>query len=634
MAYPILAPNSTWYKSSQKRSTITQINIVDSYTPTGSENETWNADTGNTGSIKCYRTGTVVTIAGNGSGKIAANADSSYVFSNSASDKFSKVEKIDGVAFLDTSGATTIERMFQECSTLKSLDLNVWNVGSVVSMKAAFSKCISLETLDVSEWNTESVKDMTAMFQICKSITSLDLSKWNVGSVENMMNMFYSNSSNGDMALTTIGAVENWDTKNVTNMSYMFQKCSSLGILNASNWDTSKVTTMSGMFQYCNALNTIDVSNWNTQNVTNMGSMFRECTSLQALDVSKWDVSNVTSMAVMFEKCYSLTTLNVSRWDVSKVTNMNAMFQMGNLGTTYAPISELDVSNWDTSSCTDMSFMFYGFKGADTIDVSNWNVSKVTNFDHMFAHSYQTVDVSKWDTSSATNFYGIFHGVQNTVIDVSSFNTSKVTSFGQMFENNGKLTAIIGLENFDTSAGVGFDEMFKDCVQLKELNLSSFDTTKAKDGVTVSSNGGKSMTMYNIFYNTPRLEKITLGANFSFNGDGTTTNATNVATLPTPNATYIEGADGNWYTFILDSYAPANIPNKTAGTYYGSVSLVRDADVLLKNGTVIDIAAQIKEKTGATSIKPIDMPNAIANISGESVYAEVVDNILYIRKGV
>lgn len=41
---PILAPNSTWYKSSTAKGTITEINIVDRYTPTGSEDETWNAD--------------------------------------------------------------------------------------------------------------------------------------------------------------------------------------------------------------------------------------------------------------------------------------------------------------------------------------------------------------------------------------------------------------------------------------------------------------------------------------------------------------------------------------------------------------------------------------------------------------
>lgn len=40
MSYPILAPNCSWYKSTQSRAVFTLINIVDSYTPTGNETET------------------------------------------------------------------------------------------------------------------------------------------------------------------------------------------------------------------------------------------------------------------------------------------------------------------------------------------------------------------------------------------------------------------------------------------------------------------------------------------------------------------------------------------------------------------------------------------------------------------
>ena len=121
MTYPILAPNSTWYKSSALRSTITQINIVNSYTPTGSETESWNADVDNSGSIKCYRNGTVLTIAGNGSGKIAMNADSSYLFYNISSNKedaFIKCTNISGLNIFDASAVTDLSRAFAYCIAL------------------------------------------------------------------------------------------------------------------------------------------------------------------------------------------------------------------------------------------------------------------------------------------------------------------------------------------------------------------------------------------------------------------------------------------------------------------------------------------------------------------------------------
>ena len=68
--------------------------------------------------------------------------------------------------------------------------------------------------------------------------------------------------------------------------------------------------------------------------------------------------------------------------------------------------------------------------------------------------------------------------------------------------------------------------------------------------------------------NNAKLEKIILGENFSFNGDGTTTVAENIAVLPTPSAELIEGANGNWYTADGTAYTASEIPNRTAATYY------------------------------------------------------------------
>ena len=77
---------------------------------------------------------------------------------------------------------------------------------------------------------------------------------------------------------------------NITNVSYMFYKCSSL-------------TSLS------------DISKWNTSNVTNMNHMFSQCSSLISLpNISKWNISNVTDMSYMFSHCTSLTSLP----DISK----------------------------------------------------------------------------------------------------------------------------------------------------------------------------------------------------------------------------------------------------------------------------------------------------------------------------
>lgn len=48
---------------------------MDSYTPSDNVDEQWAADADGTGAIACYRTGTELIMAGNGSGSIKANTD-------------------------------------------------------------------------------------------------------------------------------------------------------------------------------------------------------------------------------------------------------------------------------------------------------------------------------------------------------------------------------------------------------------------------------------------------------------------------------------------------------------------------------------------------------------------------------
>ena len=90
---------------------------------------------------------------------------------------------------------------------------------------------------------------MRGMFEDCESLTKLD--------------------------------VRNFDTSNVTDMSYMFDDCISLTELDVSNFDTSKVTDMQSMFSYCENLKTIYVGKgWNTSKVEDSENMFENCTNL------------------------------------------------------------------------------------------------------------------------------------------------------------------------------------------------------------------------------------------------------------------------------------------------------------------------------------------------------------------
>ena len=597
MAYPIFAPNCTWYKGTAKRATITQINIVDSYTPTGSENESWNADTGNTGSIKCYRTGTVLTIAGNGSGKIVMNADSSWLFSHiGKTDYFSKLTAINGAEILDSTSATSLSRAFQYCTALVSIDVSTWNTSNVTNMAAMCQRCQSLITFDVSNWNTENVTDVRAIFNCCYVLPTLNVS--------------------------------NWNTSKFASLYIAFQQCSALTTLDVSKWDVGNVTDMRFMFTKCYALTSLDVSNWNTSKVNMMNSMFNQCYALTSLDVSNWDVSNVTDMSLMFRGCKSLKSLNVSKWNTSKVVDMNSMFSSaGDYGENGLTLATLDVSNWDVSNVTDMGWMFYGMNvpsGSSgykrKLNLSKWNPKKVTSFHHFTAHAYIDFEdgVADWDVSSCKSFCAMFHTCKSEELDLSKWDVSSGESFEMMFKYSG-LQKIKGLENWDTSNGKTFEEMFCSCPSLVELDLSNFDTRNAtydwidpireEQGMIIH---GSMNRMFGVDTNKYwNLKKISLGENFSFNGDGTVTVN---AVLPAPNEAKIPGADGKWYTLDGTTYAPADIPNRTAATYYASID-VMDVTYLADHPSLLRLASSIRALTGSTKAMTLqEMKEEIDNV--------------------
>ena len=110
---------------------------------------------------------------------------------------------------------------------------------------------------------------------------------------------------------------DNLDISEITDMTSMFMYAS---IKTIPLLDTSNVTNMSGMFSRCSSLSSIPLLD--TSNVTNMSAMFDRCISLSS--IPQLDTSNVTNMSGMFSNCNTLTT--VPLLDTSKVTYMAGMF--------------------------------------------------------------------------------------------------------------------------------------------------------------------------------------------------------------------------------------------------------------------------------------------------------------------
>ena len=541
---PTLAYGSTWYKGSTDKASITKIQIKDSYTPSGTAAESWNADARNSGSIKAYVEGTTLTIAGNGTGKIKANALSWSVFNG-----FSSAAAITGLDLMDTSNTLTMEAMFYGCKALTSLDLSKFDTSNVTSMRAMFYECENLTSLNVSKFDTASVTNVEAMFQGCK-------------------------------ALTAVGDVSGWNTAKVTSMYQVFYGCEKLTALDLSGWNTTNVTNMQAMFLDCTSLTSVgDISGWNTAKVTEMALLFGNCEKLASLDVSKFNTAAVTNMNAMFFNCSALTTLDVSSFDTAKTTNLAAMFSG------CVSLTSLDVSNWNTGNVTTMEATFQNCKKLTTMgDVSGWDTSKVTNMREMFCQCnlITSVDVTNWKTGNVTNMNGIFSNCEKltSVGDLSGWDTSSATDMGWIFNSCFKLTGMGDISQWDTSNATKMNCLFATCESLTELDLSGWDTSKVTD-------------MNNIFggYEHEQLEegeiagacvllrKITLGAKFKFVGTD--------SYLPEPDSRYISGADGKWYAGST-GYTPAELAglSRTEAVTYVAVKGTKTMSILSGDNAV------------------------------------------------
>ena len=168
--------------------------------------------------------------------------------------------------------------------------------------------------------------------------------------------------------LTKIEDIENLNTQNVTDMSWMFYRCDGLTSLDVSHFNTQKVEDMSEMFSVCSGLKSLNVSHFDTQNVKDMNSMFYSCERLTSLDVSNFNTQNVTDMSYMFSWCEGLNSLDLSKFDTQNVEYMNYMFWSSSaLKTIY--VSDKFVTT-KVSYGTDMFSGCTSLKGAIDFDDS------------------------------------------------------------------------------------------------------------------------------------------------------------------------------------------------------------------------------------------------------------------------
>ena len=331
------------------------------------------------------------------------------------------------------NSAVNLDNMFKNINSIKSVEsLNKYPNSSltILSMKSSFEGCQNLQRVSIK-------------------------SSFDASSLKSMSKLFY-NSNVEEIELN------DFETKNLEDMSYMFQSCKNLKKIDISNFNTENVIDMSGMFEGCNSLQNLDISHFNTSKVRKMSSMFSECNSLTSLDVTQFITNSCENMASMFNKCKSLTSLDLHNFNTENVIDMSYMFN------NCESLTELNLDNFDTNKVINMSYMLSNLFNLKSISIYNFETPNVKNMEYMFYNDYLITKINSYNikTPNVEVLTGIFCNCTNLeLVYTEGIETKNVKNLDYLFKNCGSLKEA-NLYSFNTVNCNSFKEIFDGCPNL------------------------------------------------------------------------------------------------------------------------------------------------------------------------
>ncbi len=257
-------------------------------------------------------------------------------------------------------------------------------------------------------------------------------------------------------------------------------------------------------------------------------------------------------------------------------------------------------------SVEQLAFWYTRCTNLTTVDLSKLDASRATTVVGLFAHCHSmTVCLLPKDLKNAIEFTDMFYQCKSiTKVDLNCIGEAREarTLFGLMngctaltsltiprqiasdmsyaFSGCNSMDNFAFIEDWDVSPSKGFLHTFAYSGKIKHLNLSKWKSTNAEtyEGMFAACASLESLDISGLsrlesvenlkmFYNCPKLSRVTLGDGFSWRG------ANNY--LPIQSSDSIPGADGKWYA-ISDKkgYAPADIPSNKADTYVASPDML------------------------------------------------------------
>ncbi len=417
---------------------------------------------------------------------------------------------------LHTDNTAQFNGMFYNCSSLTGFSFKDLNTQKAANISGMFSGC---KTITSAGFGSEYDVDFTGLvtenlsggynnlFQECTSLKKVDLTGFKSTTQDKYNRVFY-----GCTSLTDIDFGETFFCSSGNDFGGMFYGCTSLETIDLSTFNKEKAggVYFYDMFRECKSLKSLDLTKFNTSNVSRLDGMFRDCSNLATIDFGdNFTTAYALYINSMFEGCSSLTSLGKLQLHLTRVQGNTLYYEYGlcNLFKGCAKLENIEFLTPYKSASTNVytaKSMFEGCESLTTIDLTGFATEDFKTVDNMFSGCKNLTriicvdadDTQKFTLANATHAAGLFNGCEKLVsladdfvLDLSNISTAKyvstvVGSTENMFNGCSSLTEL----NFEagiTSNVTDVSGMFNGCIGLTNhtIDLTGFDFT----GVNVTT---------------------------------------------------------------------------------------------------------------------------------------------------
>lgn len=452
--------------------------------------------------------------------------------------QLTKLTTITGIQNLKMDNVNDINSMFCDCESLTSLNLSSLNLGNVTNMHQMFEGCTGLENISFAGVNTENVTNMGDLFLNCRSLKTIDLSSFNTSKVTNMAYMFYRCTS-----LTTVYVSDSWTTANVTNSERMFERCNNIvggmgttfdeNIIDASYARIDGGASNPGYFTANNerVINgnfvTTDYSsfaigyNYQIQElspnniVEDSDDPNNLCVKVVSLDDSNPNQTGESEFLIRIGEPLQLGQKYT--FSMRAKANRNAAIQSLALKDNYEYLHWKMVGNcdltteWNTytyeaevvaeqvgcltiafcldleSQSTEYFFDDISFRVNEAPSASPEPYAVLSQENTVLTFYYDTekdarggMSVGPFNVDNQRGWHETRENITIVQFDESFSNCTSITSTAFWFSAFTKLTSIIGMGRLNTANVTNMDLMFQSCINLTNIDVSSFETDNVK----------------------------------------------------------------------------------------------------------------------------------------------------------